>query len=428
MPFLAAAVPAIAGGVASTAAGAGIAALTKGAQQSAQAANAPQSVNLANPLQTAGGTLDQQQQLINALGQSGATQQQASNLQQQQALAGQLGQLAQGNGPNPALAQLAQTTGQNVQQQAALQAGQRGAGANVGLIGRNAGEAGVNAQQGAVGQAATLRAQQQLAGINALQQQQGLQAQTAGNLIGQQQQGLQGLSGQQLGAQQSYNQQLLNQQQGINSINAGYGQQNAQQQAGMIGQLGTGVQSGISTGLQAGIAGAMKPEEKKQVDPIRGNTMQDYQNLPNYAEGGTVNPAIRKSAISGVRGAMAEGGPVFANSSNQSAGMKENYKGKSSIGQHLMMAKGGKVPAMVSPGEIYLTRSQTKKVVEGKASPSSVGERIKGKAEVPGNSLANDKVKKNLEVGGTVVPRSDSGDDDKAARFVKAVVSRKGKK
>lgn len=396
MPFLAAAVPAIAGGVASAAAGAGISALTKGAQQS----NAPQQVNLTDPTQAASQSLGGQQQLINALGQTGAVGQEGSNIQQQQALANQLGQIASGNGPNPALAQLAQTTGQNVQQQGALAAGQRGAGANVGLIARGAADAGVNAQQQAVGQAATLRAQQQLSGISALQQQQGLQQQTASGIVGQQQSGLQNLSSQQIGATNAYNQAQLSQQQGVNNVNAGYGQQ----QAGLVGQLGTGVASGVGSGLSAALGGSSGGSS--------GSTPYSYSS--------SVSP------LQQYQSQYAEGGPVYTNSSNQSGAMKENYKGKSRIGS-LLMASGGKVPAMVSPGEIYLSPEKAKKVAEGKASPS-IGERIKGKAKVAGNSYANDTVKKTLTAGGVVVPRSHSGDSEKAKKFVEAVASRKGKK
>lgn len=76
---------------------------------------------------------------------------------------------AKGIGPNPALAQLNQTTGQNIAQQAALAAGQRGAGANAGLIATQNAQQGAATQQQAVGQAATLGAQQQLAAENNLQ-------------------------------------------------------------------------------------------------------------------------------------------------------------------------------------------------------------------------------------------------------------------
>lgn len=405
MPFLLPILPAVAGGLASAAGGALISGIAGGAQSKPQNSQVP----IANPLasgQPSAETLQQQQGLISALQGNGAVAQQGSNIQQQQALAGQLGQLAAGQGPNPALAQLAQTTGQNVAQQAALAAGQRGAGANAGLIARTAADAGAGAQQQAAGQAATLRAQQQLAGINALQSQQGLQAQTAQAQSQQQQAALQGLSAQQIQAIQEYNQQQLQQQQGINNIQA----QQGQQQAGLIGQLGTGAVSGISSGLAGALtpsAGSTGSAASQSGSSIAGNSAAAYNALPNYADGG----------------------PVFANSSNQSANLKENYKGKSKVGAHLF-AHGGKVPALVSPGERYLPPKEAKAVMEGKKAPMEAGEHILGKPKVGGarNSYANDTVKKTLTEGGIVLPRSVTqapDKDEKAKKFIAAIKAKR---
>ncbi len=76
-----------------------------------------------------------------------------------------------GGGPNLANAQLQSATGQNVANQAALGAGQRGAAGNVGLMARQIGQQGQQIQQQAAGQSAQnvlaqqLAAQQQLAGV-----------------------------------------------------------------------------------------------------------------------------------------------------------------------------------------------------------------------------------------------------------------------
>jgi hypothetical protein len=101
-------------------------------------------------------------------------------------------------------------------------------------------------------------------------------------------------------------------------------------------------------------------------------------------------------------------------------------------------ARGGrakkKIPAMVSPGEIYLKPGQAKSVAKGKADPIKVGERIPGKPKVPGNSYANDVVPKKLESGGVVIPNSVMQSSDpahNAYKFVQAVMARsksKGKK
>jgi hypothetical protein len=116
---------------------------------------------------------------------------------------------------------------------------------------------------------------------------------------------------------------------------------------------------------------------------------------------------------------------------SQAANMKENYKGKSKVGAHLMMAKGGKVDALVSPGEIYLPPEKAKAAMEGKASPLS-GEKIKGKPVVGGavNSYANDIVEKKLAPGGVILPRSvtqSSNPKEAAERFIAALKAKKGK-
>lgn len=97
---------------------------------------------------------------------------QAQTYGQQQSLANTL--LSQSNGTgglSPAQNQLNQQTGNNVANQAALMAGQRGASANVGAIARLAAQQGANTQQQSVGQAATLEAQERLAAQTALQNQ-----------------------------------------------------------------------------------------------------------------------------------------------------------------------------------------------------------------------------------------------------------------
>lgn len=103
---------------------------------------------------------------------------------------------------------------------------------------------------------------------------------------------------------------------------------------------------------------------------------------------------------------------------------------KSFIAKHLAMAKGGKVPAMVSPGERYLNKEQATEVAQGKKQAISAGVLIPGKPKVPGakNSYANDTVPKTLQAGGVVVPRSITQAPDaktKADAFVKAVLSHK---
>jgi hypothetical protein len=147
--------------------------------------------------------ITQQQAFVNALQQQGGLANQAAVFQQLQ-------DVAAGRGPNPALAALQQATGQNVANQSALMAGQRGASRNVGLMARQAGMQGANLQQQAAGQGSALQAQQQM---NALGQLGGL----ANQQVAQQQQGLSTLG--QMGQQEQAN--ILNAIQNINASKVG---------------------------------------------------------------------------------------------------------------------------------------------------------------------------------------------------------------
>lgn len=169
------------------------------------------------------GALAAQNNLLTALqGQNG--------LGNQSQVYGQLQGVANGTGPNPALAALRQQTGQNVNNQAALAAGQRGAAANPALIARQAAQTGANTQQQAVGQGATLQANQSLNALTA-----------AGNLANTQ-------AGQQIGqvnanqsAQQGEQGQLLGAQQGYNSAQAGIASAQAAAQPNAIGSVANAV-------------------------------------------------------------------------------------------------------------------------------------------------------------------------------------------
>ncbi len=99
----------------------------------------------------------------------------------------------------------------------------------------------------------------------------------------------------------------------------------------------------------------------------------------------------------------------------------------SHVANFLMMAEGGKVPAEVSPGEVYLTPDKVDQVLGG-ANPLEVGERIPGKAKVKGDSKKNDTVPRTLEEGGVVVPRSHSMNEEKAALFVHRAMAKKGRR
>lgn len=204
-----------------------------------------------NQINTAyGGTQDSmasQQALLTALqGQNGlANQSQNYN---------QLQNVINGTGANPAQAQLAQSTGQNVANQAALMAGQRGAGANVGLMARQAAQQGANTQQQAAGQAATLQAQQSLNAIG----QAGTMANTqAGQQIGQTNANTQAQQAEQanlLTAQGQYNNAAVSNQASVNNVNGQLANTNMQGQQGMIGGIMNGISSVMgSMGAEGGM-------------------------------------------------------------------------------------------------------------------------------------------------------------------------------
>lgn len=208
--------------------------------------------------------LGQQQDFANALRAQNGMGNQASVFNQQQALANQLQNVANGTGPNPALAQLNQTTGQNVQNQAALMAGQRGAGSNVGLMARQIGQQGAGLQQQAVGQGATLAAQQQLAGMNALQNQQNMMGSMANQQVGQ--------YGSALGAYNSsaqnqqralldalaqYNNAQVNTRSNVNNANAAISAITAKSQNDMFGGFLSGLSGQQAMGGGGGGGGGM---------------------------------------------------------------------------------------------------------------------------------------------------------------------------
>ena len=364
--------------------------------------------------QNAQAALQQQQQLLAALqGQNG--------IQNQSSVFNQLQNVAAGQGPNPAQAALSQATGQNVANQAALMAGQRGSNANAGLMARQIANQGANTQQQAAGQAATLQAQQSL---NAMNQLGGI----AGQQVAQQQGATAGLNqmtqaeqGQVLGAINNQNNANVQMTSNMNNANAQAAHQAAGQAGNLFGNLMgaagsafAGPLSGMLGGLGgggtgaalAGTGGYAAPVATQGFSPMDINGMQTAGLDPNNA----------------VRG-FAEGGAVAKS------------KGPSSkVGQHFcsggtMMAQGGQVPALVSPGEVYLDPTDVQKVKQG-ANPIKAGEKIPGKPAVAGakNSYANDTVPKTLETGGIVLPRSvtqASDKDRKAQEFVAAVLASK---
>lgn len=257
--------------------------------------------------------LEQQQSFVNAT-------QRFDGLNNQQNTYNALEQVANGQGPNPAQAQLANATGANVANQAALMASQRGAGANAGLIARQAAQAGAGIQQNAAGQAAALQANQSL---NALNQLGGI----AGQQVGQQQNALNAYD---QGQQNLYST-------GIGALNQDNANKVGQskQQNDMIGQQTAAGQKFFSNLVATGATAAGVPGG--------GGVAK--------AEGGMIHPAMQH--LSGKP--LAQGGNV---GSKLKTGGK--VPGTANVGGTKDSYSNDNVQAVLSPGEIVLPRSVTK--------------------------------------------------------------------
>lgn len=339
-------------------------------------------LGLANQLQAANG-IGAQQGAISGL----------------QGTAGMYQNIANGNGPNPARSMLNQATGQNVANQAALMASQRGAGANIGLMARQAAQQGANAQQQAVGQGATMQANQQLNALSGL-----TNAQQAVGGLGS------GLTNQQMGANQAYANQanqvagqqiagtqantqanLANQQamqnslQGINNSNvSSQGNVNAanadlaKAHAGALQAMFGGAAQGAGAMMGAARGGMVHMAEGGPMTPISGpvsefgqyinsnpvNNVQESEELmknetkdkfkpvgsPLEKGSASMTAGLMKStpATAGARGGLANGGGHV----NAKADSQKAVKSGNSY-------ENDRVPAMLSEGEIVLPRSVT---------------------------------------------------------------------
>ncbi len=379
-----------------------------------------------------GQAYNQQQALAQALGGAGGIQNQSNILAQQQALSNQFGNVAAGQGPNPAQAMLAQSTGQNVAQQQALMAGQRGAGSNVGLLARQAAQQGGNIQQQAAGQAATLQANQSLGAMQAQAGQQQAMANLAGQQVNQQlgnQSQVANIAGAQVGAAQNAQAQLANQAAGLTNQ-----QMIAQQNSNQLGLN----QAQLSQSLYGTQLGASQNQNAQAL-----SQQQDINKVnADLAKAGIQGQSdLNKGLLSGMGSAAAamaaEGGEIVNPQMSQKANLKENYGPKSFMASHLLgYAHGGdvkKVDALVSPGEVILSPEKAKAAKAGKGDPLD-GKVVPGKPKVAGssNSYANDTVPMKLPVGSIVQPRSVTQSDDpkaSAKKFVETLKSkRKGKK
>jgi hypothetical protein len=363
-----------------------------------------QAQTLANQQAGAGGVQGQtsalqQQQALNAqlagangVGNlSGALTSQQGLAAQQQALAQQYQDIAAGKGPNPAQAALNQSTGQNVANQAALMAGQRGAGSNIGLLARQAAQQGAATQQQAVGQGATLQAQQALAGLSgAAAQQQAIGATNSNvaNIAAQQ------IAAQQAGttAQQQAASNLVAQQQAQQQALAQQAQaQVAAQQSGLAAQQQAA--SGITSQQQAqqqALAQQANTLAGQQVSQTNANTqaqLQQQQAQQQAAQAMNSNQVNMQSNINSANAGLA--GETIKGQKDITGGLL------SGAGQALFGATGGKVHKFADGG-IQAPMAPAAPVVPSApvAGPqSSFGKFISGFNDYNNNQDDQDKLK-----------------------------------
>lgn len=418
---------------------------TGGAPVSANIQQATGVKDVKNAQREAVYALNDQDKLLAALrGQNG--------LGIQSNVANQLQGIASGQGYNPAMAMLNQQTGQNIQNQAAMMAGQRGAGANAGLLARQAGQMGGNMQQQAVGQGAVMQANQSLNALNSLQ---GLGTTMAGQQIGQ--------TNANTDARLANQQMLQNSLAGINQANVA-NQGNINQGNVGLANAATQYRGGLTGGILGGagqIFGSFLAEggEVKMADggqltsPIVNSgpksSFAKYLSAPSSMSynstpidmtgpGMGAQPSLSqiasmfKSKGSGSKSAapssatpaaasatnMADGGemsaykPVSATAPSggyDSEGGGDNTAGDMGTIMSILELFGAKGGLAEGGGHVEANNSSQK-------------------AEVPGNSYANDKIPAKLSEGEIVLPREVTMSDDPikaSADFVAKVLSEK---
>lgn len=410
--------------------------------------------------------------------------QQAAN--QQAALAQQLSMQASGQGPNPAQNQLNQATGQNVANQAALMAGQRGASSNVGLLARQAAQQGADTQQQAAGQAATLGAQQQIAAQQQLASLSGQQISQTGQAIANQSSAQQAEQNILQQANTAANNAAVGMQSNMNNVNS--------QTAAANQNMGSKILGGVTSMLSnVPVVGSLFGAEGGQVDDGKfvapssenssGPSIPATASLPADNSGPIFGGS--KSGGGGGGGAgllamLARGGSISANpliAAPAAHGQPQSFIGQWLAGSQASAGSGPNIPATsalpVDNSPLVKDRSEDEPEDEGttNAGTYSGGSSLTGsltgmqsagasqgaptlgetrlsakgglmesggkvkannpkqKAVKKGDSYDNDKVPALLSEGEVVIPRHVMQSNDpagNAAKFVQAIIAKKG--
>ncbi len=341
-------------------------------------------------------------------------------------------QMANGQGPNVAQSQLNQNTANNVLQQGALMASQRGANSNPMLMARQAAMQGAGAQQQSVGQAATLQAQQQLAAQQA-------HASTLQNMY-QNQLGAEGIE---QGGQAAQNTAITQGSLGAMNINANTSGQNAQRSGNIMGSImnGAGSMMGGAGGGEVPGGGNNYSAPSASLPSLQSYSKADSDSESQSSSGGSSGGEKKGGGgiggiFSSLGSMLADGGQIPDHMSNYSApaveepGLKpytafdtdddpSKKQGGGGGGSGGMMKMIPMLAALAKGGDVH-TLSHYLSMLAGGGVP--------GKAEVNGNSLQNDKVPAMLSPGEIVLPRSVTQHPDmekKAVEFLRHLKSNK---
>jgi len=193
---------------------------------------------------------------------------------------------------------------------------------------------------------------------------------------------------------------------------------------------GTSPNRGVDAGSNLSIAGVSIPTIK---DYFSGNKSTQTPSTDGGTATNRSDDATQEDYLAADKmlGSNNEYELSASNNDEEMPDMRKSQDMEASQDFPVTAARGGKVPAMVSPGEKYLSPRDVKKVERG-ANPMEVGEKIPGKPRVKGakNSYANDTVPKTLEEGGIVLPRSVTQAKHPhwaAHKFVSAIMAKNGK-
>jgi len=369
-------------------------------------------------------------------------------LQNQTKLTGTLQDMVQGGGPNPALSQFYRTQGKNLEGTSAAIASAPGARANPAAAARTIASLSADANMKAATDAATLKQQQQLGAIGALGGQLNNQVTNLGGATNAYSTAAQNSQMNINNAINAANQNRVAMQGNINNTNATIANTTAQGQQQLVGGLFGGVGSALQ--MLAATGGKVKRDQIGN-NPRMLAEGADPMNAPTFNKQETSQPDsnFMSGFADGMRGG-AEAGPIEKGMTNLGKGIGSVIRGKpapkaapmagskmsdytnlpeygnrmadyQALPNSPAMAKGGKVPAMVSPGEKYLSPHQAQSVLQGKENPLNGKTFHGGKAKVKGDSYENDTIPVTLEEGGCVIPRSVLQSDQPMKNAIKFV-------